>query len=156
MLKSIVVGGASAMVMLAGMATHAMADPQVIEITQVPCQFLEPEGINHHFTTTRKADCVAINKESGDARVAKAGEMTLPPGDYIFRVANQGVPYEVGFWLRDKDYDWTDKILSKRTSVAGGGLLPGKTRDYAVTLTSGEYLYSCPLNPTPNYRLVVK
>jgi hypothetical protein len=25
-----------------------------------------------------------------------------------------------------------------------------------VTLEPGEYLYSCPLNTTPNYRLVVK
>lgn len=156
MLKSVVMGGGIAMAMLAGFAAPSQAAPKVIEITQVPCQFLEPEGTNHHYTSTKKADCVAINNESGDARVAKAGEMTLPPGDYIFRVANEGVPYEVGFWLRDKDYDWTDKILSQKISVSGGGLLKGKTKDYAVTLTPGEYLYSCPLNTTPNYRLEVK
>ncbi|WP_404426322.1 hypothetical protein [Thalassospira australica] len=156
MLKSVIVAGGAlgaAMVMMAGAASAA---PQVIEITQVPCQFLEPEGTNHHYTSTKKADCVAINNESGDQRVEKAGEMTLAPGDYIFRVANDGVPYEVGFWLRDKDYDWTDKILSQKISVSGGGLLQGKTKDYAVTLEPGEYLYSCPLNTTPNYKLVVK
>ena len=29
-------------------------------------------------------------------------------------------------------------------------------KDYEVTLKPGEYVYSCPLNTTPNYRLVVK
>ena len=41
-------------------------------------------------------------------------------------------------------------------SVSGGGLTPGTTKNYIVELKEGEYLYSCPLNPTPDYRLVVK
>lgn len=39
--------------------------------------------------------------------------------------------------------------------VFGGGLIAGKTYDYAIELIPGEYRYSCPLNPTPDYRLVV-
>ena len=31
----------------------------------------------------------------------------------------------------------------------------GKSRDYAIDLEPGEYVYSCPLNPTPDYRLIV-
>ena len=42
------------------------------------------------------------------------------------------------------------------TSVSGGGLKTGVTKDYEVQLEPGEYIYSCPLNPTPNYRIVVK
>ena len=38
---------------------------------------------------------------------------------------------------------------------AGGGLTLGETKDYEVTLEPGEYEYSCPLNPTPDYRIVV-
>ena len=38
--------------------------------------------------------------------------------------------------------------------VSGGWL--GKSIDYEINLKTGEYVYSCPLNPTPNYRLVVK
>ena len=38
---------------------------------------------------------------------------------------------------------------------SGGGLVAGATQDYAIELTPGEYVYSCPLNPTPDYRLVV-
>ena len=41
-------------------------------------------------------------------------------------------------------------------SVSGGGLTPGTTKDYVVELKEGEYLCSCPLNPTPDYRLDVK
>ena len=48
---------------------------------------------------------------------------------------------------------WT---FSAKTSVSGGGLGTGQTKDYEVELEPGEYLYSCPLNPTPDYRLVVK
>ncbi len=53
-----------------------------------------------------------------------------------------------------KAYSHLHKLT--KTSVSGGGLSPGKTRDYAVTLEPGEYVFSCPLNTTPDYRLVVK
>ncbi len=61
------------------------------------------------------------------------------------------MPYDLGFWLRGKG-------LGRITlpSVAGGDLAPGTTQDYAVELKAGEYVYSCPLNPTLNYRLVVR
>ncbi len=67
-------------------------------------------------------------------------------------MTNKNVPYQLGFWLRGSG------IVGRVTlpSVSGGGLTTGATMDYAVTLKAGEYLYSCPLNPTPEYRLVVE
>lgn len=41
-------------------------------------------------------------------------------------------------------------------SVSGGGLTEGKTQDYEVDLKPGKYVYSCPLDPTPDYNLVVR
>ena len=41
-------------------------------------------------------------------------------------------------------------------SVSGGGLTTGATKDYEIELSAGEYLYSCPLNPTPDYKIVVE
>ena len=81
----------------------------------------------------------------------------MKPGEYVFRVTNKNVPYDLGFWLRDKDYDWRNPLhkLSK-TSVSGGGLATGKSKDYTVNLKPGEYVFSCPLNPTPDYRVVVE
>lgn len=129
----------------------------IIELTQTGCQFLQPEnGIDHAFVTTKSADCDAINARTGKDRLAKAVVLTLTPGDYVFRVTNKNVPYELGFWLREHDYNFANPLHKlTKVSVSGGGLTMGKTQDYAVTLKPGEYLYSCPLNPTPDYRLVV-
>ena len=67
------------------------------------------------------------------------------------------VPYELGFGLRSKGYDWRNPLHKvTKTSVSGGGLTQGKTKEYKVTLKPDEYVYSCPLNPTPDYLLVVK
>ena len=141
----------------AGPATSA-EEPTVIELTQIACQFLESEnGVDHGFTTTGKADCEAINGETGADRLADAKVIELEPGTYVFRVTNQDVPYELGFWLREHDYNWKNPLHKlTKISVSGGGIAPGTTKDYEVELEPGEYLYSCPLNPTPDYRLVVK
>jgi len=128
---------------------------QTIELVQVPCQFLDVEA-DQGFKTTKKADCEAINASTAEQRLQNAKVMELKSGDYVFRVTNKNVPYSLGFWLRDKDYDWRNPLhkLSK-TSVSGGGLSTGKSLDYKVSLKPGEYLFSCPLNTTPDYRLLV-
>jgi hypothetical protein len=136
-------------------AAHAASDtaPTVITLTQVPCQFLESEGsVNHGYRSKKAEDCVAINTASSAARLQKAEPLRLPPGKYVFRVTNKNVPYELGFWLRGKGV--TGRL--GLPSVSGGGLVEGKTQDYAIDLKPGDYVYSCPLNPTPDYPLVVK
>ncbi len=128
------------------------SEATVIELTQVRCQFLEPEnGIDHGFESQAKADCDAINERTAAGRLAKAQTVELTPGTYIFRVTNRNVPYALGFYLRGAG-------LKKFTlpKVSGGGLRAGVTRDYEIDLVEGEYVFSCPLNPTPDYRLVVK
>ncbi len=129
------------------------AAPTVIEFTQVPCQFLESErGVDHGYKSTEAADCEAINARTAAQRLAKARVLELKPGKYVFRVTNKNVPYELGFWLRG------DGALGRTTlpSVSGGGLTTGKTQDYVIELKPGDYVYSCPLNPTPDYKLVVR
>ena len=124
----------------------------VIELTQVPCQFLESEGgINRGYKSRNIMDCEAINAQSGAARVATAKPLQLKPGTYVFRVKNESVPYELGFWLRGAS------VVSRVTlpSTSGGGLTLGQTQDYEIVLKPGEYLYSCPLNTTPDYKLIV-
>lgn len=71
-------------------------------------------------------------------------------------MTNKNVPYELGFWLREKGYDWRNPLHKlTKTSVSGGGLSTGKSQEYKVSLKPGEYLFSCPLNTTPDYRMVV-
>lgn len=148
-LEAAIVGGACAL-LFSGAVTAA--EPTVVELTQVPCQFLESEGgKNHGYRSSRKEDCDAINAKTASERLVKASPIVLKPGRYIFRVTNRDVPYELGFWLRGAG-------LAGRAilpSVSGGGLTTGKTQDYEIELKAGEYLFSCPLNPTPDYRLVV-
>ena len=127
------------------------ADATVVELTQVPCQFLESEhGTNRGYKSMKQADCEAINAKTGADRLAQAKTIRLRPGKHIFRVTNRDVPYELGFWLRG------DGALNRvrLPSVSGGGLTAGKTQDYEIVLERGEYVYSCPLNPTPDYKLV--
>ncbi|MCG8691763.1 MAG: hypothetical protein MI806_11195 [Minwuiales bacterium] len=148
----------AAAVLLAGSPEPARAGPpKVITFTQVACQILEAEnGVNHNFETTRRADCERINAQTRTKRLAEARPIRLKPGSYIFRVTNMDVPYELGFWLRDKDYDWRNPIHKlTKVAVLGGGLMSGQTRDYIVELKPGRYIYSCPLNTTPDYELIV-
>lgn len=149
--------GAGLIVIGGGLATAALAaepaSATVITLSQRACQFVESEnGIDRGFTTSRKADCEAINAETGAARLAEAETLELAPGAYVFRVTNVDVPYELGFWLRG------DGVVNRTLlpAVSGGGLTAGATSDYVVELKPGDYVYSCPLNPTPDYRLVVK
>jgi len=152
MLSSVLYGLA---VVFGGGDAFAQA-PQIIELTQTPCQFLEVEK-DYGFISSRKSDCDKINAQTATKRLKQARVIHLKPGDYIFRVRNKNVPYELGFWLREKDYDWRNPLHKlTKTSISGGGLTIHKSQDYAVTLEAGEYLYSCPLNTTPDYTLIVQ
>lgn len=131
---------------------QAADEPQIIELTQTACQFVEIEGKDHGYTSTKKADCNEINDKTGAERIANSEILKLKPGKYIFRVKNENVPYALGFWVRG------DGLLNRASlpSVSGGGLTQGTTKDYEITLKAGEYVFSCPLNPTPDYKLVVE
>jgi hypothetical protein len=131
---------------------NAANSPTVITLTQTGCQFVESEnGKDHMYMPKSAADCKAINGKTKEGRLAKSKVIKLKPGRYIFRVTNKNVPYDLGFWLRGSG-------LGRVTlpSVSGGGLTKGKSRDYDITLKPGSYHYSCPLNQTPDYKLVVE
>lgn len=152
-LRGALVLAGAALAVATGATAQQAGKPTVIELTQIPCQFVESEnGIDRGYKSTRKEDCEAINAKSGAKRVAESKPLALKPGRYVFRVTNKSVPYELGFWLRGAG------LAGRATlpSVSGGGLVLGKTQDYAIELKPGEYVYSCPLNTTPDYKLVVK
>ncbi len=156
--RAIAAGLAGALLLAAAGQPLQAQEAAVITLTQVPCQFLESENdVDRGYKSTRKADCDAINEATGEQRLAEAQVLRLSPGTYVFRVSNKNVPYDLGFWLREADYDWRNPLHHvTKLSVSGGGLKQGTSQDYEVELEPGEYLYSCPLNPTPDYRLVVE
>ncbi len=126
----------------------AAEEPVIIDLTQRPCVIVESEENPAEYVSRSKADCVKINKETRGVRSFR--ELRLKPGKTIFRVTNLNVPYDLGFWVRGRGV----KRLTL-PSVSGGGLKTGQTIDYEIDLVEGEYLYSCPLNPTPDYPLYV-
>ncbi len=157
-MREIVHGNLAGISATAGIALGAMLIPamaqesQVIVLTQTPCQFLEIEGKDHGFSSTKKADCVAINERTAKERLANSKVLRLKSGAYTFRVTNKNVPYDLGFWVRGAG------LIGRATlpSISGGGLSTGASRDYKISLSAGEYHYSCPLNNTPDYKIVVE
>jgi hypothetical protein len=131
--------------------TGTDSQPTTISIAQVGCQFIETEAQNHQYRPKKAEDCQRINAETLSIRQPEFKPLELKAGEYIFQVTNRDVPYEVGFYLRGGGVGFA--TLPK---VSGGGLTPGTTQEYRVTLTPGEYVVSCPLNPTPDYPLVVR
>ena len=122
----------------------------IIELTQTGCQFLEVEGKDYQYQPTTSEDCQKINTQTLSERRLGFKPLKLEAGKYIFRVTNSDVPYQLGFYLRGKG---TQKFTLPK--VSGGGLTRGKTQDYEITLKAGNYIFSCPLNPTPDYPIIV-
>ncbi len=84
-------------------------------------------------------------------------ELVLEEGTYTFEVTNKGIDKEVAFVLAPakeglQQEDWiSDAML---TSAIADGQTASSTKP--VKLEKGEYLYFCPLNSTPQYKLTVK
>jgi len=123
--------------------------PVVVELHQTPCTIIEAEATPQTFVSNKAADCISINKNTEEKRSFKV--LRLKAGKTVFRVTNNNVSYPLGFWVRGKG-------IGRLTlpSVSGGGLATGRTKDYVIDLRPGRYLYSCPLNPTPDYPLIVE
>ena len=83
-------------------------------------------------------------------------ELTLKAGKtYVFEVANSGVDHEVGFVIAPKgktgQADHVQSAYLKSTIEDGEMATSNK-----VVLEKGEYVYFCPLNPTPQYSITVE
>ncbi len=85
-------------------------------------------------------------------------DLNLKPGKYQFRVVNNGVDHELGFVIQkaeDANGDLMKTAIPEsfttKTVKSGEAQYTG-----VVELKKGEYVYSCPLNPTPHYKITVK
>tara|TARA_R110001592_G_C12921133_1_gene728503 strand:+ start:206 stop:562 length:357 start_codon:yes stop_codon:yes gene_type:complete len=80
-------------------------------------------------------------------------QITLAEGTYIFEIANNNVGHNVGFVLAPKS---DVKAHIKNAYVTEQVMNNTKQNSKSVTLKKGEYVYFCPLNPTPQYTLIVE
>lgn len=79
-------------------------------------------------------------------------ELILAPGKYKFNITNADVNKEVGFYIHE--------VGTKQpvpNSMPNATIKKGETISTGIVeLKSGTYEYSCPLNPTPEYKIIVK
>ena len=80
-------------------------------------------------------------------------QITLAEGTYIFEIANNNVGHNVGFVLALKS---DVKAHIKNAYVTAQVQNNTKETSKEVALKKGEYVYFCPLNPTPQYTLIVE
>jgi len=81
--------------------------------------------------------------------------ITLAEGDYQFEIVNNGVDHEVGFVLAPKGK--TDAANHIKEAYVTAPVKDGSSsKTNVVSLSAGEYVYFCPLNPTKEYALTVK
>jgi len=81
--------------------------------------------------------------------------ITLSEGTYVFEISNTGVGHDVGFVLAPKGKtDAANHIKNAYVTEVVKNDTKGHSKE--VTLTKGTYVYFCPLNPTPQYTLVVE
>lgn len=118
----------------------------ITHLLQRPCMFEQSEP-GRRFDAHSKTACTRINSETRSERGQTV--LKLPSGTHEFVVSSQDVPYELGFWIRDVRYPGV-------ALAQGGGILPGVSKTYVLDLKPGRYLYACPLNPTPDYFIVVE
>lgn len=85
-------------------------------------------------------------------------ELNLKPGKYQFRVVNKNVVKDLGFVIQneaDKNADVMKTAVENSFTTA---YVKKGEAGYTgiVELKAGSYVYSCPLNPTPHYKITVE
>ena len=84
-------------------------------------------------------------------------QITLSEGDYIFNITNNNVGTDVGFVLVPAGKDAANAENHIKNAYVTQVVANGKTESSKqVSLKKGEYTYFCPLNKTPQYKLIVE
>ena len=106
-----------------------------------------------HVAMAQKAETIQLEQTEG-AFTQKS--LTLEAGKaYIFEVSNKGVDRQLGFVIAPKGKPEQAHHIPEAylaAAIKKGEVSSSKE----VVLEKGEYIYFCPLNPTPQYTLVVK
>ena len=108
------------------------------------------------FVAAISVNAQSVNKISLEQTPGKftTESITIAPGDYQFEISNNGVDHEVGFVLAPKGK--TDQANHIKEAYVNETVKDGTSSNTkVVSLTAGEYVYFCPMNPTEQYNLTV-
>ncbi|GLR16963.1 hypothetical protein [Portibacter lacus] len=88
----------------------------------------------------------------------ETNNLSLTPGKYQFRIVNKDVDKDLGFVIQKAEDAGKDVMKTALKDSFSSELVKKGEAQYTgvVNLTSGSYVYSCPLNPTPHYKIEVK
>lgn len=106
-------------------------------------------------TMEKGVTIIELTQTDGEINVQ---ELNLAPGKYQFKVLNSDVDHEVGFVIQAKKDAKGDVMKTFIPNSFTTETVKKGTHAYTgvVELAAGEYVYSCPLNPTPQYSITVK
>jgi plastocyanin len=75
--------------------------------------------------------------------------LTVSEGTYVFEISNNAVGHNIGFVLAKKGSDLSNPENHIQTAYVTEQVANGqKQSSKPTTLTKGQYVYFCPLNPT--------
>ncbi len=85
-------------------------------------------------------------------------KLKLIAGKYQFRVVNRNVDKDLGFVIQKKEDKNADVMKTAIPNSFTTAYVKKNAVEYTgiVELKKGSYVYSCPLNPTPHYKIIVK
>lgn len=101
----------------------------------------------------QKAKTIKLSQTPGEFTQT---ELTLKAGkSYVFEITNDGVDHEVGFVIAPAGK--TDAPNHVKEAYVSKTVKDGESsQSKEVVLEPGEYVYFCPMNPTPQYTITVK
>lgn len=104
--------------------------------------------------TAQEVKTVALEQTKGEFTQK---QVTLSEGSYVFDISNNNSGTDVGFVLVPEGKDASDPKNHIQEAYVTKVVAEGKTeQSKTVNLTKGTYNYFCPLNKTPQYKLIVE
>lgn len=123
---------------------------KVISILVVVLAF----AFNSNAQMNKDVKTISLEQTKGEF-VQKA--LTVSEGTYVFEVANNHAAEAVGLVLVKKGDDASKPENHIKTAYVTEVVKDGKVeKSNATKLSKGEYVYFCPMNPTPQYTLTVQ
>jgi hypothetical protein len=126
-------------------AATSLERSTVLRLHIEDCRILEAEP--RTASNEDNLDCREFNQHTFDGRRQRA--LRVPAGRVQIYIYNKGAIEETGFWLRKQGED-------PETIASTGGITKDSPQVLDVNLSPGHYLYSSPVNPTPDYLLIVE
>jgi len=123
---------------------------KIISLLVIALTFTLTGNAQDNLKTETKATVVSLEQTKGEFTQKT---ITLKEGDYIFEIANNNVGHQVGFVLAPKSNPDAHIKTAYVTKAVDNN---SKETSKVSTLAKGEYVYFCPMNPTPQYTLIVE